>query len=101
MHTVRHTDEVQRVPSPWHTQPCSGKQARGEHGEPWGCPAHPSPNAQTRLSKRASPTSPKRLEDSEAGRGGGQHLAPCFHPSGRPGAPGHWEGQPTQNPACP
>lgn len=35
VHTVRHTDEAQG-PSPWHTQPCSGRQATGEHGEPQG-----------------------------------------------------------------
>lgn len=36
VHMVRHTDEVPRVPSPRHTQPCSGKQARRERNEPRG-----------------------------------------------------------------
>lgn len=36
VHTVRHMDVVPWVPSPWHTKPCSGKQAGREHSEPWG-----------------------------------------------------------------
>lgn len=95
VHTVRHTDEVKRVPSPRHAQPRSRKQARGEHGGPQGekfprkCPAGlqpqcPDPGFQEGF------TQPGVWRAAKQAGAVGQTPTPCSHPT----APGHWEGSP-------